>query len=518
MWLFIIRSLLFQATLVVQYLRRYLVVFCCFALSVSGLSISAFAAAQVPATEKDPGITVTTSSPEARELFAAGLARCQTLHLREGFQLWRKAAQVDPDFALVHILLSNFSPDPAERVAERDKALASRSHVSAEEQLVIDWLSNSSQGHFVPAIQAMNTALDQYKDHKMLVWLAGMWLDEQHQWTRAAQMYEQALKLDPTFADAWNSLAYCYASSGDFDKASAAMQRYMQLLPDQANPHDTYGDILLLAGKFDEAMEQYRTALKLDPGFVESERGIADTLALMGEESRARQEYADAIAKVNDKVEALRWSLLAAITYVRESDFTAADKTFQNVAKQAHQNGLGTVEAEAYREMALYQRQSTAAKTALNEAEAALHHQHQTPQSLRDQELASIMRTRVERALRDGDRKLAVNSLKALEALSSGTIDGSIHLYYEAAAGALALARKNYSAAISHLSDNDADPLSLLHLMEAYKQLGRSAEAQSVATRLAALNLPTIDQAVIVPAFRKTQLAAPKSSVNTGNR
>jgi tetratricopeptide (TPR) repeat protein len=518
MWLFIIRSLLFQATLVVQYLRRYLVVFCCFALSVSGLSISAFAAAQVPATEKDPGITVTTSSPEARELFAAGLARCQTLHLREGFQLWRKAAQVDPDFALVHILLSNFSPDPAERVAERDKALASRSHVSAEEQLVIDWLSNSSQGHFVPAIQAMNTALDQYKDHKMLVWLAGMWLDEQHQWTRAAQMYEQALKLDPTFADAWNSLAYCYASSGDFDKASAAMQRYMQLLPDQANPHDTYGDILLLAGKFDEAMEQYRTALKLDPGFVESERGIADTLALMGEESRARQEYADAIAKVNDKVEALRWSLLAAITYVRESDFTAADKAFQNVAKQAHQNGLGIVEAEAYRGMALYQRQSAAAKTSLIEAEAALRHQHQTPQSLRDQELASIMRTQVERALRDGDRKLAVNSLKALEALSSGTIDGSIHLYYEAAAGALALARKNYSAAISHLSDNDADPLSLLHLMEAYKQLGRSAEAQSVATRLAALNLPTIDQAVIVPAFRKTQLAAPKSSVNTGNR
>jgi hypothetical protein len=239
---------------------------------------------------------------------------------------------------------------------------------------------------------------------------------------------------------------------------------------------------------------------------------------VMGEESRARQEYADAIAKVNDKVEALRWSLLAAITYVRENDFTAADKAFQNVAKQAHQNGLGIVEAEAYRDMALYQRQSAAAKTALNQADAALHHQHQTPQSLRDQELASIMRTRVERALRDGDLKLAVNSLKPLEALSSGTIDGSIHLYYESAAGALALARKNYSAAISHLSDNEADPLSLLHLMEAYKQLGRSAEAQSVATRLAALNLPTIDQAVIVPAFRKTQLAAPKSSVNTGNR
>src|SRR3954451_2161776 len=162
----IIRSLLCQATLVLGYLRRYLVIFCCLAFSITSFAAS-FARTQAGASSGDPGITVTTSSPEARELFTAGLARCQTLHLREGFQLWRKAAQVDPDFALVHILLSNFSPDPAERVAEREKALAVRKHASAEEQLVIDWLSNSSKGQLVPAIQAMNTALEQYKSHKM---------------------------------------------------------------------------------------------------------------------------------------------------------------------------------------------------------------------------------------------------------------------------------------------------------------------------------------------------------------
>ncbi len=508
-----IRSLLFQATLAIAYLRRYLVIFCCLTFSVS-----MFASSQAPASASDPGITVTTSSPEARELFAAGLARCQTLHLREGFQLWRKAAQVDPDFALVHILLSNFSPDPAERVSEREKALVARKHASVEEQLVIDWLSNSSTGHLVPAIQAMNTALEQNKNHKMVVWLAGMWLDEQHQWARAAQMYEQAIQLDPTFGDAWNSLAYCYARSGDYDKASAAMQRYMQLLPDQANPHDTYAEILLMAGKFDEAIAEYRTALKLDPGFVDSQRGIADTLSVMGEETRARKEYADAIARVNDKVEGVRWSLLVAITYVREGDLTAADTAFRNVAQQAHENGLGNVEAEAYRDMALYQRKNLAAGAALDQAEAAMGHNHRAPQSLRDAELASIMRTRVERAVQDGDLKLAANSLKPLEALSAGTIDGGIHLLYESAAGALALSQKKYDVAIRHLSDNDADPLSLLHLLQAYEQSGRSTEAQSVATRLAALNAPTIDQAVIVPGFRKAQLAAKHASPGSGSR
>jgi tetratricopeptide (TPR) repeat protein len=513
----IIRSLLFQATLVLGYLRRYVAIFCCLAFSVTSFATS-FANTQAGASNGDPGITVTTSSPEARALFTAGLARCQTLHLREGFQLWRKAAQVDPDFALVHILLSNFSPDPAERVAEREKALAAREHASAEEQLVIDWLSNSSKGQMVPAIQAMNTALEQYKDHKMVLWLAGMWLDGQHQWTRAAAMYEQALRIDPSFGDAWNSVAYCYARLGDFDKASAAMKKYMELLPGQANPHDTYADILMMAGRFDESMAEYRTALKLDPGFVESQRGMADTLAVMGEESRARQEYAEAIAKINDKLEAVRWSLLVAITYVREGDFNAADTAFRNVAEQAHRTGLGNEEAEAYRDMALYQRKSPAAKAALDQAEAALHHDHKTPQSLSDEELASIMRTRVERALQDGDLKLAANSLKPLEALSAGTIDGGIHLYYESAAGALALAQKKYVEAIGHLSENDADPLSLLHLMQAYQSSGSRAEAQSAAARLAALNLATIDQAVIVPEFRKAQLAGKHTSPSAGTR
>jgi|SRR5450432_128442 len=508
-----VRSLMCQAALAVSFVRRYLVIFCCLTFA-----FSIFASAQTPPSAQDPGITVTTTSAEARALFSSGLARCQTLHLREGFQLWRKAAQVDPDFALVHILLSNFSPDPAERVAEREKALATRAHVSQEEQLIIEWLSDSSQGQLVPAIQAMNTVLEQNKNHKMVVWLAGMWLDGQHQWSRAAKMYEQAIELDPTFGDAWNSVAYCYARTGDYDKAAAAMKRYMQLLPDQPNPHDTYAEILLMAGKFNEAIDEYHTALKLDPGFVESQRGIADVLSLMGNQQRARKEYAAAISKVDDKLEAIRWSLTAAVTYVREGDFTAADKAFLAVAQQAHDNGLGNVEAEAYRDMALYQRKSAAAKKALQQAEAALHHSHKIPRSLQDIALASVMRARVERALQDGDLNLASSSLAPLETLSASTIDGNVHLYYESASGAVALFQKKYDLAISDLSDNDSDPLSMLHLMHAYQRSGHSAEAQAIAIRLAALNQPTVDQAVVVPEFRKAQLAAKQGFHNGSTR
>lgn len=454
-------------------------------------------------SQTGPGITVSTKSPQARAYFEQGLAECQTLHLREGFELWRKAAQADPDFALVHILLSNFSRNPAERVSEREKALASRRFASREEQLVIDWLSNSSQGRWVPAIQAMNEALEKYGNHKMVVWLGGMWLDEQRQWSRAIGLYQQALQLDPNFGDAWNSLAYCYARTGDFNKAAEAMQHYADLLPGQANPHDSYGEILMMGGRYDEALAEYRTALKLDPGFIESERGIADTLAVMGREKEARQQYSEAISKMSDKVEAAQWSLLSAMTYVREENFPAADAAFRAAAASAHQNSIGLVEAEAWRSMALYTRNASAAGRDLRRAEAALREKHRIPESLARQELASILRARVESDIRNGRMDLAANSVKRLQALSAGSVDETVRLYYEAAAGALAVALGNYPDALSYLDENNRDLYSLVHLMEAYQKTGSSSDAQRIASKLAAFNQPTIEQAVLVPQYRK---------------
>lgn len=470
------------------------------------VAFGASVAAQPPvAKSSDPGITITTKSPQARAFFVQGLAECQTLHLRAGFQLWRKAADTDPNFALAHILLSNFSRDPAERVTERQKALAARPYVSREEQLIIDWLSNSSQGKWVPAIQAMNEALEKYSNHKIVVWLGGMWLDEQRQWPRAIVLYKQALQLDPDFPDAWNSLGYCYARTGDFDKASQAMERYAELLPGQPNPHDSYGEILMMAGRYQQALAEYHTALKLDPGFVESQRGIADTLALMGREKEARQEYATAITKVNDKAEGERWSLLSAATWVREGDSRAADAAFQAVAASAHKDGDALVEAEAWRSMALFAASSAEASHDLAGAEHALRGKQKIPESLRRQELASILRVRVERAVRENNMKEATRTLRQLETLSSGSVDGSVRLYYEAAAGAVAVAQHRYPAALSHLDENDRDLFSLVYLEQAYEKTGSSEDAQRIAKKLASFNEPTIEQAVLAPQFRSVR-------------
>ena|ERR1700694_3053589 len=452
------------------------------------------------------GIQVTTKSSQARSYFEQALAKQQTLHLEEALDGFHKAVQADPQFALGHMLLSYFSQDPAEQVSERDKALASRELASKEEQLIIDWLSDSSKGQWIPAIQAMNDLQNTYKNHREIAWLSGMWLTNQQQWGRAIEMYRRAIEIDGNFADAWNSVAYCYARTRDFEKAFAAMKRYTGLLPREPNPQDSFAEISRMGGRYHAALVHYRAALKLDPKFISSQVGIADTYALMGDEKRARAEYEAALKKTTDKVQGTLWALQSAATYVRENNHSAADAAFQAIARQAHKNDLGNLEAEAYRSMSLYQKKGATAMELLAKAEAVTHEDHKVSQALLDQEMASILRARVDRAVQEDDLDLASASLKKLEALANSSSDAAVALSYDGASGGVLLAQGSYAEAISHLEEDDRNPFSMQRLVQAYEKSGAKDNAKHIAEDLAGFNEPSIEQAIVVPAFRKKLL------------
>ncbi len=483
-------------------------------LALSGCVAMLLSAAS-PALKKpaDIGLEVTTKSPQARAYFEAGLAKTQTLYTEEALENWRKAVKADPKFALAHIFLAHFSTDPAEQIRERDRALATKKYAGPEEQLIVDWISNASQGQWIPAIQAMNEALNRYHDHKQLFWMAGMWLTGQQQWGRATGYYERAIQLDPDFADAWNSLAYCYARTRQFDKAFTAMKRYTELLPNESNPQDSFAEISRMAGRFDDALEHYHASLKIDPGFVMSQVGIGDTYALMGDEPRARKEYEVAMPKASNKILAAQWALQVAITWVREGDYHHADKAFRALARQAHRDDLGNIEAEAWRSMALYQKNDHAAVDLLKEAESVVRETHNVPKLLLDQELASILRSRIERAVDDNDLTTADADLKQLSQLASSSSDGQVEMFYEGAAGTVAFAHGQYQNAVDHLKEEDRNPFSLLRLVAAYQKTGDKDQASAVREELAGFNEPIIEQAVVVPQFRATYKPAPKGNV-----
>jgi hypothetical protein len=69
------------------------------------------------------------------------------------------------------------------------------------------------------------------------------------------------------------------------------------------------------------------------------------------------------------------------------------------------------------------------------------------------------------------------------------------------------LAQGKYADAVSNLEDDDRNPLSMAALAAAYEKSGATDKARRMAARLSSLNEPTIEQAVVVPMFRKSRVA-----------
>src|SRR6267143_5764911 len=122
---------------------------------------------------------------------------------------------------------------------------------------------------------------------------------------QAQRMMEKALTIDKNFPAALNDLAYVDARNRQFAKAFEAMDRYVALLPNEPNPHDSYGELLRMAGNYEGALHHYRMALKIDPDFVTSQLGLGDTYALMGNQEQARIEYEKAIRFAHNEADRL---------------------------------------------------------------------------------------------------------------------------------------------------------------------------------------------------------------------
>jgi tetratricopeptide (TPR) repeat protein len=473
---------------------------------LSSLSTYAVERKQPP---QETHIVVTTSRTDARKLFESGMVEFENEHIRRALENWQAAVKKDPSFALAHLFISEATYNPVEQKIERVRAKALAGTVTPEEKLLIKWFSAVQEEQPVHAIEAMNDLLAKYPGDKRIAFLAGRWLSLQEQYEQAARYLERAIALDGSYAPAWNRLAYCHAYSGDYSKAFAAIERYVSLLPKEPNPQNSYAEILRMSGNYRDALEHYRVALKIDPAFQPSQIGIADTYALMGEEATARNEYEKTIRQTSMVGDTIRYALQSAITYVREKKQGKATSALNSVAKQAHDAHLSVPEAEAFRIMALYERDDALAFKYLNTAEAALAADTEAPRTELHEEQAEILRTRAVRAEAAGLNPVSTQALKQMETLMNTTHSTVLRRSYYGAMGSVLLADHKYGEAIPYLREDLGNPLSIQNLILAYTQTGANDRAHVLELKLAAMNEPTIEQALVVPELR-TKLSATK--------
>jgi len=452
-------------------------------------------------------LPITTSSAKARELYYKGMEDYENLYLERCNDDWRAAVKEDPNLAVAWAWIAFNSGNPEEVSAARAKAKAIAPKLTPGEQLMIAWIAKVQEGDYLGGITAMNDVLEMYPHDKHLLYLAGNWLMLENGDDQAQRIMEKALAQDKNFPAALNDLAYLYARQRQFDKAFTDMDRYVALLPKEPNPQDSYGELLRMAGNFEGSLTHYRAALKIDPDFVTSQLGLGDTYALMGNQEQARVEYEKAIRYAHNEADRLTYSMQQAMTYVRDGNFAEADKQFQEIAETAHAKEQDLQEAQALRQMAEYQADDNAALKHLKLAEESLSHRSTISASDRDEELSRILRNRAVRAARAGNQPQADKAMQQLEALANGSRNRVIQSSYHGAVGSLLMTQENkdqkkYQEAISHLEEDQDNPFTMELLVQAYYQDLQTDKLHEVEARLRGTNVPTMEQALVVPALR----------------
>jgi serine/threonine protein kinase/tetratricopeptide (TPR) repeat protein len=173
----------------------------------------------------------TTPSLEALKAFSLGVRAGLQKSTRESIAYYKKAVELDPNFAAAYRGLASAYASLAEtsRAGEYlGKAFELRHNASEREKLAI--------------------AADYYR------FVTGE-LD------KAAQTYQEWIENYPRDDAGYNSLAITYASLGEYEKAAEANRRALLLAPDVGGPYMNLGNCLLAQQKMVEARQIEDSAL-----------------------------------------------------------------------------------------------------------------------------------------------------------------------------------------------------------------------------------------------------------------
>jgi tetratricopeptide (TPR) repeat protein len=446
-------------------------------------------------------IPVTTSSAEARAEFLKGRDNLEKLLITDSIAHFQKAASLDPGFASAELALANSAPTGKEFFEHLHKAVGLADKASNGEKLLI--LATEAGANTNPAKQKeyLDTLVAAYPNDERARQNLGGYFFGQQQYAQAIEQYKKATELEPGYSTAHNLLGYSYRQAGDFAGAEKAFQKYIELIPRDPNPYDSYAELLLKMGRFDDSIAQYRKALAIDPNFLNAHQGIAMNLLYLGKPAEAEAELSNITKKARTDGE--RRTALFALTVVHvdggkmakalgdvEKQYALGEKT-NDVPAMSFDNGLkGNIllemgkpdqaRAEFERGLKLVEGSDLSPEIKANAALVSHYNLARVAVAKRDSAPA--------KSEADVFRKGAEAKKNPVQIRIAHELDGII-----------ALAQKDYDRAIAELLQaNQQNPQDLYRLCQAYKGKRDAAKAKEYCEKAANFNsLPQVNYAFV---------------------
>jgi len=183
----------------------------------------------------------------------------------------------------------------------------------------------------------------------------------------AVGYFNKAIEIDPLYKVVYNLLAYTYDEIGDFEKSIWAINKYISLVPDEANPYDSRGEIYANNGKIEQAIESFKKAEQIKPGF--SLDNLGHMYLFKREYAKAESCYKKLASSSEKNTRSMGRTYLAFIP-IYEGKFQEALKVLNDgIAADRMEQAEGVQKAHKHRLKTLIYEQIKNMDLALKEAE-----------------------------------------------------------------------------------------------------------------------------------------------------
>ena len=465
------------------------------------------------AVSENGKIPITTSSEEAKKEFLLGRDVFEKLLAQESLNHFDKAIALDPNFASAELARANSAPTAKDFFEHLKKAVSLADKVSEGEKLLS--LANQAGANGRPAEQKqyLDKLVAAYPEDERVQFNLGGYYFGLQDYDNAVAHYKKATEISPNYSPAYNLLGYAYRQQEDYSSAEDAFKKYVELIPGDPNPYDSYAELLLKMGRFDESIAQYRKALSIDPHFNASHFGISADLMYQGKADAAAgelQTMADQARNDGERRTAyFGMAVLSADAGNLEKALQAMDKQYA-IAEKKNDSAAMAADLQAkgniLSEMQRYDAAAQQYDHSLQIVQASGLSQ-QIKDNAKLQRLFNAATLALARKDTAAAKKNAEEFRQGAEAQQNPAQLRQAHELE----GRIAFAEKDYDKATAELDQaNQQDPRNLYRLSQAYQAKGDSAKAQEYAKKIADFNsLPQLNYAFIRSKVQK-ELSAKK--------
>jgi tetratricopeptide (TPR) repeat protein len=423
---------------------------------------------------------LTTGSSEALEQFEIGREYLGNLRTVQALPHFEEAVKIDPEFAVGYLYIALATSEAKGFFQNLDRAESLSDKVSKGERLLIDSWVAAAEGETVRRRELLLKLVELFpEDREARMTLANQYFTQQEYELGIAE-YEAIVTRWPDFAPPYNMLGYCYRSLDNYESAGNAFEKYIELIPDDPNPYDSYAEMLTRAGKFEEAIEYYRKALEVSPIFVLSRIGIVHNLIFLDRHEDALAELALAYEKAVDYGQRRNAVFARVTTLVDKGDLDGALEGAAEMleldsamADSTAMSGSLGVLAQLNLWTGEFDKAESSLRRSLGLIEEARVFERVKRNARVDFEFG-MAQVLLERGNLSEARKRAETYLTTVEPLLNPFRIRNAHSIL----GRLSLAEGNYERAISELLQADQQQAwTLFHLARAYEGNGQMAEA-----------------------------------------